>query len=367
MDRSERARHKAIQDLARAARGPDASPQSLYAELCVALDAALDLQGVCWHITDPRTGIPVSSGGAGQPPGDFERSLEFEFARDDLLRFADLAQRERTVGVLSNEAEGRLANSPRWREMIEPGGAADEMRASFSDGFGIWGSLSLFGTRRFTAEEADTLAALVPLMTQGLRLAHARMPLPPTALDTTPTVVVLDGADRLVAADQRARSLMRAVAGEAPNGIPGSFFVLAAQARKRDPTRPAFARARDRDGHWVSIDASPLDDERQGGVALILQPASLESRLESLLRAFGLSEREREVAQLAVAGRSTKAIAAELYLSPWTVQDHLKSIFEKTSVSSRGALMALATREASGSNAPQSGPRAETGIVTAPE
>jgi DNA-binding CsgD family transcriptional regulator len=238
-------------------------------------------------------------------------------------------------------------DSPRWREMIEPEGAADEMRASFSDAFGVWGSLSLFADRRFASDEAELLAELAPVFTQGLRVAIARMPVAATEPDTQPTVVVLDSHDRLVAADLRARSLIAGIAGDVPGEIPGSFFVLAAQARQRDPMRPASARARHRDGNWVSIDASPLDDEPHGSVALILQPASLQSRLEWLLRALGLSEREREVAQLAVLGRSTKAMAAELFLSPWTVQDHLKSIFEKASVPNRGALAALVTTHAS--------------------
>ena len=48
-----------------------------------------------------------------------------------------------------------------------------------------------------------------------------------------------------------------------------------------------------------------------------------------------------DVLKLVVAGRSNKAIAAELYLSPKTVEHHLASLFTRAGVANRQALAEL--------------------------
>jgi DNA-binding CsgD family transcriptional regulator len=55
---------------------------------------------------------------------------------------------------------------------------------------------------------------------------------------------------------------------------------------------------------------------------------------------YALSGREREVVALLVGGLDTQAVALRLFISPHTVQDHLKSVFGKVGIHSRRELLA---------------------------
>ena len=52
-----------------------------------------------------------------------------------------------------------------------------------------------------------------------------------------------------------------------------------------------------------------------------------------------LTRRERDIAELAAAGESSKVIADRLYLSVRTVNNHLQNVYSKLGVSSRRQLV----------------------------
>lgn len=83
--------------------------------------------------------------------------------------------------------------------------------------------------------------------------------------------------------------------------------------------------------HWAN---------RAAELSELSGPARRGSRLPG-----GLTQREAQVLRLVVAGKSNKTIAAELALSPKTVDRHLSNIFTKIGVGSRAAATSFAHRQ----------------------
>jgi DNA-binding CsgD family transcriptional regulator len=108
---------------------------------------------------------------------------------------------------------------------------------------------------------------------------------------------------------------------------------LAVRARQAGDAR---ARVQSASGTWLLVRGTALG----GRTAVVIEPAGSHEPAALAADGYDLTPRERAIAQLVAGGLPTDAIARRLHLSPWTVQDHLKSIFAKVGVGTRGELVA---------------------------
>jgi DNA-binding NarL/FixJ family response regulator len=126
--------------------------------------------------------------------------------------------------------------------------------------------------------------------------------------------------------------------------LPIAVRAVAARARRLagDLHSDTFARARVRatDGRWVIVRGSVLADGSDASVVVLMEEIKPPELAPSIADAYGLTNRERRVVELVAKGLSTNEIGQRLYLSAYTVQDHLKSIFDKTGAGSRGEVVA---------------------------
>ena len=94
-----------------------------------------------------------------------------------------------------------------------------------------------------------------------------------------------------------------------------------------------------RSGTWVVLHGASLVADGTRRVAVIVEPGHPDRITPLLMAAYGLTQREQDVTRLVLQGDSTTQIAERLSVSPHTVQQHLKSVFEKTGVRSRRDLV----------------------------
>lgn len=202
-----------------------------------------------------------------------------------------------------------------------------------------WGAAGMVRARSgFSGRETEFLLAVAPVVAAATRLA-VRLEARGWASGGPPAVVVVGLDGRLRAITPTAAEWQDRFNTITPDRFRTMMQVMASGAHA-STTGGFRARLRDAYGNWAFLEASPLTGEDDDQVAVTIAPATGDHLLGLLLAAYDLSAREREVCREVISGHSTSEIAHHLVISAHTVQDHLKSIFGKVGVRSRGELVA---------------------------
>lgn len=106
-----------------------------------------------------------------------------------------------------------------------------------------------------------------------------------------------------------------------------------AHLANRDHSTTARARVLTKSGRWLVLHGTRFSGGHHTAVIIEAAPPAVVTPL--IIEAYGLSDREQQIVPLVLRGASTKQIAHVLSLSPLTVQDHLKTIFDKMGIHSR--------------------------------
>ena len=314
-----------------------------------ALRRAIPFDRSCWHMVDP--GTVLFTGSLNQNVACSGSWLaEYEYVIEDVNQWAHLARSGCRAGATSLATHGDISRSARHRAH-ESYGIGDELRGSFVVDGTYWGAVGLLRDSDrpwYTEDDVRFLASLSAPIAE----AYRRSLLTPSIAteepgDAGPGVVVFDqhgAAESISPAAEHWIGRMVEVPRPSAPADSKMIQVVAARARAlragQDPLELATrARVRTTSGHWLLLYGTRLSGGADGRTAVIIQPASAHEVAPLVALAYGLSERERQVTRLCMKGHSTNQIAQALSISPYTVQDHLKSIFEKTGARSRGELV----------------------------
>jgi len=307
-----------------------------------------DCHPACWFTLDPAS-LLVTSHYNEEMPELPPEAFALEYFEDDVHNLASVCRSPSGLSTLHEAAGGDPSASPRWRANMELGGDQELIAALRTPQRDAWGALSLYrapGAPTFAPDEIAFVGEVAPSLAQGARaallVAEAREPDGPDA----PGLLVLSDRWEVESATPGLDALLAELPGADPvaGRLPAPVMAVAAQALRsaegRDvPGEVALARVLSRAGRWVVLHGATLMSDGARRVAVILEQAHPARIAPLLMRAYGLTAREQDVTRLVLQGASTAEIADALCVSPHTVQEHLKRIFEKTGVRSRRELV----------------------------
>jgi DNA-binding CsgD family transcriptional regulator len=307
------------------------------------LRTALDAQGSAWGTVDPATTLSTSCARFGEldtgPDGGRlaaareRRLFELEWADDDPLTFWDLARRKLTAAALRT-AVPEPRGVRRYDELLRPAGVHDELRMRPTVDDEQWATAIFyrFAERPFTTDDVAVAAAAAPVIARAVRTALLRAVCDSPDLPTPPGSLLLGPDGQVLVSSAAAEELL---SGLPKNQVPTVLGNLSSATRAYGTTSLTVTAPRG----VLALHGSEAKG-RDGAVAAVVERPRPVELAPLIMRALGLTGREREVTEALLQGTSRARLARRLGMSEHTVGDHLRSLYRKAGVGGRAELAA---------------------------
>jgi DNA-binding CsgD family transcriptional regulator len=293
-----------------------------------------------WALTDPETSVGTAPLAAVPP------ALMPEVPR--LIRLKYLTRVNRWTGLCGAVRLDVPEDSLVWRDLLHGHGVTDVASMVFRDRYGCWAFLDMWrlgGT--FMRDELAFLDDVASLLTVDLRRCEAAsFAATGGSRDPGPVVLLLDAELRVLGQTPPTHDYLARLLPPSDDAdpVPAAAYNVAAQlvaVEEGVDRQPPLARLHLAGGRWLTLRAARLGPTvgPDARIAVTIEDSSLADRTSVFARAHGLAARETELLQHLTTGADTRTVAARMFLSENTVQDHLKSIFDKTNTRSRRALL----------------------------
>ncbi|MGE7110549.1 helix-turn-helix transcriptional regulator [Lysinibacillus sp. NPDC047702] len=319
-----------------------------YRQLMIeALHTQINFDAYCCTLTDAHTLFSIGAVTEHSIEAIHQEIMELEYAIEDINKYEFLVRSGQHIGRLSDSTN----QSFRYREVLAPNGFSDEIRAALTYQGQCYGFLTLFKRAEseqslFQDKDLVLIKIVMPVMGETLKGFHhyiieERLP----TVEGEQGIVIFDRELRIHSSNSKARkllSILRKYESLSEWQIPKPIQAICAKllADNTNTNTNTSLIVPIKDTGYITIRASLMwtsHQERQ--IALLINEASSREMLNFLITAYNLTPREKEVMFEIIKGIPTKEIAYNLSISNYTVQDHLKVIFQKVNVSNRNELV----------------------------
>jgi DNA-binding CsgD family transcriptional regulator len=327
------------------------APEGLRDRVLSRLRSVVPFDAAFWTTVDPTTLMYTQPHQQGIPAETVPYFVQNEFFDADVNKWTALAGERVGVRTLVQATGGDMTASPRYRDIFRPLGLGDELRAVFRIGGTCWGYMCLHreAGAPFTREEVAYVHRIGPYLAEGIR---AGVLVESTELGDAadaPGLVVVAPDGSLMSTTEAGERWLEELRDPAPEQPTVPIAIHALAAELRSPALPSGElprlRVRTQAGRWAVLHAAWMATGDTNAIAVIIEEPSPAELAPVVMMAYGLTKQEQVLSAMVCRGLSTSAIADRLHITPNTIQDHLKSIFEKTGVSSRRELVGTILRE----------------------
>jgi DNA-binding CsgD family transcriptional regulator len=309
------------------------------------LRAALGAEAAAWSTVDPSTMLSTSCSlfgeldhGSGPPPQaviERERRLfELEWRDDEPNTFWHLARTGR-VGAALRLGVSEPMGLARYRELLAPTGIHDELRLVVAIDNNRWGTVIFYrsNVEAFTPEDVELACDCAPTVAAALRGAMLRLVCDSDGVPSPPGALVLDEHDAAMVSSPAAEALLGSLD---ERQVPSVLASLAASARANGSTSLMTTGP----GGPITLHGAPAQADHDGAIAVVVERPRPIELAPLIMQTIGFTARERAVTELLLSGSSRRQIARRLAVGDHTVGDHLRQVYRKAGVVTRGELAA---------------------------
>ncbi len=302
------------------------------------LYATCSFDAACIRTVDPNNLLTTGAYTDETVEAIHQQLFENEYLEEDIHSHQELVSGFLPVQLLHDKPSRRLD------EILLPAGFRDEMRIAFVINQTCYGFASLFRENLFfTNAEVQKVTKHVKSIAQLMRSHMEKTPQLSVDESIKPMLILSEKLDILFQNSEGEQWLQELCMEEAiaTDRLPRSIRAVAYQMLSEQTTHHRTIM-KTQAGQIYAMEGSLLTGSDEANVLMVMRiPIPEEARFSHLVTCYRLTSKESQVLKHVWKGHSTKEIAQYLSISPYTVQDHLKSIFSKTNTNSRSKLMHL--------------------------